>query len=219
MINIRRAAAVAGVATLLLVPATAAAAAPSDQDTAYLRAAHQSNLAEIATGRLAQQKAESDEVKELGERWVADHTRLDAALTQTAEALDVELPEAPNAEQQALARRYEAASGSAFDKLWIPTQMDAHMKAMQLGQREIADGSDARAKKVAQDAAPVVASHHELLEDAASELGVPSSIGAGTGGQAAGSNTSAALGLGALGLLLVGAALFLLRRRSAVTAR
>jgi putative membrane protein len=72
---------------------------------------------------------------------------------------------------------------------------------------------------VAQDAAPVVASHHELLEDAASELGVPSSIGTGTGGQAAGSNTPAALGLGALGLLLVGAALFLLRRRTAVTAR
>jgi putative membrane protein len=219
MINIRRAAAVAGVATLLLVPATAAAAAPSDQDTAYLKAAHQSNLAEIATGRLAQQKAESDEVKELGERWVADHTKLDAALTRTAEALEVELPDAPNAEQRALARRYEAASGSAFDKLWIPTQMDAHMKAMQLGQREIADGSDAQAKKVAQDAAPVVASHHELLEDAASELGVPSSIGTGTGGQAAGSNTPAALGLGALGLLLVGAALFLLRRRTAVTAR
>jgi putative membrane protein len=219
MITIRRAAAVAGVAALLLLPATAAAAAPSDQDRAYLVAAHQSNLAEIATGKLAQQKAASDAVKDLGERWVADHTKLDTAVTQTAEALGVDLPDAPNAEQQALAARYEAASGSAFDKLWIPTQMDAHMKAMQAGQKEIADGSDAQAKKTAQDAAPVVASHHELLEDAASEVGVPDSIGTGTGGQAATSNVPAAAGLGVLGLLLVGAALFLLRRRSAVSAR
>jgi putative membrane protein len=215
---LRRAAAVFGVAALFLLPATAASAAPSDQDSAYLQAAHQSNLAEIATGNLAQDKAESQEVKDLGARWVEDHTKLDTALTQTAETLGVELPDAPNAEQRALAARYEAASGSEFDKLWIPTQMDAHMKAMQLGQTEISRGSDAQAKKVAQDAAPVVASHHELLEDAASAIGVPTSINTGTGGQAA-SDMPAVLSFGALGLLLVGAALFLLRRRSVSTSR
>ena len=216
---LRRVAAVAGVATLLLIPATAATAAPSDQDTAYLQAAHQSNLAEIASGNLAQEKGQSQQVKDLGARWVEDHPRLDTAVRDTAEALGVDLPDAPNAEQRALARRYEAASGSEFDALWIPTQMDSHMKSMRLGETEIAEGSDAQAKKVAQDAAPVIASHHDLLRDAASELGVPSSIGTGTGGQAAQSNLAPALGLGALGLFLVGAALFLLRRRSAVAPR
>jgi putative membrane protein len=150
---------------------------------------------------------------------VEDHTTLDTAVRDTAEALGVDLPDAPNAEQQALARRYEAASGSAFDALWIPTQMDSHMKSMRLGQTQLARGSDAQAKKVAQDAAPVVAAHHELLEEAASELGVPSSIATGTGGQAAGSNVPTAIGFGALGLLLVGAALFLLRRRPAAVPR
>src|SRR3712207_4098106 len=120
----KRLAAVAGVATLMLVPATAASAAPSEQDTTYMQAAHQSNLAEIATGRLAQQKAASQEVKGLGARWVEDHTRLDSALQDAAAALNVDLPDAPNAEQRALARRYEAASGEQFDALWIPTQMD-----------------------------------------------------------------------------------------------
>lgn len=216
---IRRTVAVAGVAALLLLPATAAAAAPSDQDTTFLKAAHQSNLAEIATGKLAQQKAASKQVKDLGARWVADHTKLDATLTDTAEALGVDLPDAPNAEQRALARRYQAASGSDFDALWIPTQMDAHMKAMRLGDQEVAKGSDAQAKKVAQSSAPVVAAHHGLLEDAASDLGVPSSIGTGTGGQAATSNAPAAIGFGALGLLLVAAALVLLRRRSPAATR
>ncbi|GAA3351994.1 hypothetical protein GCM10020358_84160 [Amorphoplanes nipponensis] len=216
---LRRAAAVAGVATVLLLPATAATAAPSDQDTAFLRAAHQSNLAEIATGRLAQQQAGSDRVKELGARWVADHTKLDTALRDTAGTLGVDLPDAPNAEQRALARRYQAASGAAFDKLWVPTQMDAHMKAMQLGEKELAQGGDAQAKKVAQDAAPVVAAHHDLLDDAARELGVPARIDTGTGGQAARSSVPSALGFGALGLLLLGAALVLLRRRTAVASR
>ena len=216
---LRNAAAIFGAAALFVLPATAASAAPSGQDSTYLTAAHQSNLAEIATGNLAQQKAESQEVKDLGARWVKDHTTLDSALQDTAEALGVDLPSAPNAEQKALAARYEAASTSEFDALWIPTQMDAHMKAMQLGQTEVSRGSDAQAKKAAQDAAPVVASHHELLTDAANALGVPSTINTGTGGQAAASELPSAVGFGALGLLLVGGAFLVLRRRSTSAAR
>jgi putative membrane protein len=202
---------------LLLVPGTASAA-PSGQDTTYLKAAHQSNLAEIAGGKLAEQKADSQQVKDLGARFVTDHTKLDAALKQTASSLGVSLPSAPNTQQQALAARYKAASGRQFDTLFISTQMDAHMAAMKLGQTEIANGSDATVKKAAQNAAPVIASHHRALEAAARDLGVPSSINTGTGGLAAHDGTgTVATGLITLGALLtVGAALLLRRRRVTV---
>ena len=213
---LRRIAVTAGALALVLAPATAASAAPSEQDTTYLRAAHQSNLAEIAGGRIAQQKGASQAVKDVGARFVEDHTRLDAALRETAAALDVDLPSAPNPEQRALAARYEAASGSEFDALYLATQMDAHMKAMRLGETELARGNDAQAKKVAQDAAPVIASHHELLTDTAADLGVPTSIDTGTGGLAGRDSTGAA-GLATVGLLLVSAALVLLRRRPRAT--
>jgi putative membrane protein len=205
-------------AGLLLIPSTAASAAPSGQDTSYLKAAHQSNLAEIAGGRIAEQKATSGQVKDLAARFVADHTKLDAALRKTAAALDVTLPTAPNAEQQAVAARYRAASGEQFDALFVSTQMTAHMKAMALGQAEVADGTDAQAKKAATDAAPVVASHHSALEAAARDLGVPDSIDTGTGGQAAHRTIrSSALALSGLGLvLIVGAVLVLRRRRNAL---
>ena len=213
--SMRRLTVIAAAAGVLLIPGTAASAAPSDQDTAYLRAAHQSNLTEIAGGRLAQQKGASQEVKDLGARFVADHTKLDATLTDTAESLGVDLPSEPNQEQQALAARYQAASGDDFDALFVSTQMDAHMKAMALGRTEIADGSDAQAKKVAQNAAPVVEAHHDLLDAAASELGVPSTVDTGTGGTAdRGGISTGAASLAALGLLLLVAGAMLLRRRT-----
>jgi len=216
---IRRAVVALGFAGLLLVPATAAHAAPSDQDVTYLKAAHQSNLAEIAGGRIAQQKGNSQQVKDLGARFVADHTKLDAALRQTASALDVDLPSAPNAQQRAVAAKYRATSGSAFDALFVSTQMDSHMAAMNLGQKEISQGGDAQAKKVAQSAAPVIASHHSALEDAARSLGVPDRIGTGTGGQAAHHMfSSSVLSLFAVGVLLLVAAGVLLSRRRAVRA-
>jgi putative membrane protein len=217
---IRRLAITLGVIGLFLAPGTAAVAAPSEQDIRYLRAAHQSNLAEIAGGEIAQEKGRSRQVKDLGARFVADHTRLDDALTEVAQDLGVSLPELPNAEQRALAERYRAASRDDFDALFVATQMDSHMKAMRLGRTEIAQGSDDRAQRLARDAAPVIAAHHDALRDAARALGVPTSIGTGTGGQAAERGIGAAAGgLIAAGLLLVTAAAFLLRRRAAAAGR
>lgn len=213
--SIKRVAAAIGAAALLLLQPTAAQAAPNRQDTAFLQAAHQSNLAEIAGGRIAQEKGVSQDVKDLGARFVEDHTKLDAAVQQAAEALGVDLPERPNSKQRAIAERYEATSGEAFDSLFISTQMESHMAAMSAGRAEIARGSDAQAKKVAQDAAPVIASHHEALDEAARELGIPGMIGTGTGGQAESSTlTAPVVGLVGGGLVLTVMAVFLLRRRT-----
>ncbi|GAA3276868.1 DUF4142 domain-containing protein [Dactylosporangium vinaceum] len=209
----RRTIAVLGTVGLFVLAAAPAQAAPSQQDSTFLVAAHQANLAEIAAGNLAQQKGQSQQVKDLGSKFVADHTQLDAATSQTAQALGVALPGSPNSEQQALAARYQAANGTDFDALFIATQMDAHMKAAANGQREISSGSDAQAKKAAQDAAPVINSHHDLLRSAASALGLPAEVDTGNGGAAAANQHAGTV----LALLLLGAVaavtgLFLLRR-------
>ncbi|MEU4221117.1 DUF4142 domain-containing protein [Actinoplanes sp. NPDC026623] len=168
---VRRTAFTLGAAILLMLPTPAALAAASDHDAAFLRAAHQGNLAEIAGGRIAQQKAVSSLVKGLAARFVADHTQMDAGLRDTAARLGVDLPAAPAPEQQALADRYQAASAAEFDALYVATQLDAHAQAMRLGQTELANGSDPRAEQVAEQAAPIIASHHEALRVASETLG------------------------------------------------
>lgn len=173
---IRRFGIVLGLAVAALMPGVAAharpAAVPSAQDTQFLQAAHQSSLAEIAAGQLAQNKGISQQVKDLGTRFVADHTKLDQGLQATASTLGVSLPSTPNPTQQSVQAQLEAASGSQFDAQFITTQLEAHTLAMQLGETELAQGSDPAAKQVAQDAAPVIAAHHQALEQAAQDLGV-----------------------------------------------
>ena len=88
------------------------------------------------------------------------------------------------------------------------------MQAMAAGQAEIDNGSNAQVKTDAKNAAPIVAAHHTLLDAAARALGIPSSIGTGTGGQAATRLlTTPVLTLLAIGLMLVLAAGLLLSRR------
>lgn len=145
---------------------------PSAQDSRFLQQAHQTNLAEIAAGRLAQQKGNSQTVKNLGAKFVTDHTRLDHALQQVAQSLSVSLPSAPTSDQQAVANRLKTLSGAQFDNLFVTSQFAGHTQAMQAGQTEIAKGSDPRAIKVASDSAPVIESHHQALLAAAKQLGI-----------------------------------------------
>jgi len=194
----------------------AAAAAPSTQDSDYLRAAHQAHLAEIAAGGLAARKGGSARLRELGERLVTDHTRLDRELGEVSTALALELPDGPTADQRALAVELEGASGLDFDSLFVSTQMDAHAKALSLGEKELADGSDPAVKQVARNAAPVIRAHHQALMDVGRGAGVPVEVDTGSGGLVAPRSYQPwVVGLAAVGLLALTAS-WLLRRRGRV---
>lgn len=191
-------------------------AAPNAQDRAFLVAAHQSNLTEIAAGKAAQQKATTDVVRQHGELFIRDHTRLDASLQQVAKTLGVTLPTTPNAAQRATLASVSAKSGSAFDSAWLTSQLAGHKAAKADGAKELASGSDASVVGLDKTAAPVVQMHLTMLEQA---TGTPTGVNAGTGGQAAtapgGIRTSWVL-IG-LGLVAAAGSLTLMRPRRPTT--
>lgn len=83
----------------MLLGATPALAAPSDQDEAWMVAAHQSNLAEIAAGTAAQENGVSDHVREMGAMLIADHQALDADLSAAAQQFGVQRRTCPRLAQ------------------------------------------------------------------------------------------------------------------------
>src|SRR5699024_7004013 len=129
-----------GAAVLAVSPA---AAEPSEQDEAWMVAAHQSNLAEIAAGTTAQEQATTDAVREMGATLIADHEALDADLVALAEELGVDLPDQPSPEQEAALTEVREQQGEAFDTAWIASQIEGHRMSLAAGQEEIANGSDA----------------------------------------------------------------------------
>lgn len=195
--------------------ASTSTAAPNAQDRAWLVAAHQSNLTEIAAGKAAQAKATTQVVKEHGELFIRDHTRLDANLTRVAQQLNVDLPSTPNAKQQSTLASVSAKSGAAFDAAWLTSQVAGHREAKAAGAKELAAGGDATVKNLASAAAPVVQSHLSMLETATGQS--PSGANAGTGGQAATEPGGMRLGWTFMGLALIAGAgaLALVRPRRA----
>ncbi|MCX4470924.1 DUF4142 domain-containing protein [Micromonospora sp. NBC_01655] len=175
MLGLKRLGLLATLVVVGLAPATAAQAAaqPSTQDTQYLQALHQVNLTEIETGNLAQQKGQNQQVKDLGAQFVTDHTQLDQTVQSTAQQLNVQLPNAPNADQQQVVDRLKNLSGAEFDKAWVTAELAGHVQAIQATQTEISQGSEQSVVQLAQNALPVLQAHYDALVALAQTLGVP----------------------------------------------
>ncbi|MFS0700662.1 DUF4142 domain-containing protein [Cellulomonas sp. 179-A 4D5 NHS] len=200
----------------LALAAGPAAAAPNAQDQEFLVGAHQGNLAEIAAGQAALAQATSPQVKEMGQMLVTDHQTLDGQLVPVAQQLGVTLPDAPSASQAAALARVQSLSGAEFDKAWVALQIESHRATLALGEKELAGGAEPSVQALATASAPVVQHHLDMALAAAGALGVPTSVPAGSGGDAAGSTQGIGLAVAGAGLLVLTAtALVAVRRRHA----
>jgi putative membrane protein len=198
--------ALAGAAVLAVVAGAGVAAAVrgttlSTQDTTFLTTAHQTDLVGIDAGRLAGQRAADPVVRRLATEMAADHSRFDSDVRTVAQRLDVPLPARPDATQQAELATVARQSGAGFDSAWLRLQIVAHDQALAAGQAELAEGSNAEVKALAQRAVPLLRTHLLAFEQA---LGASAADGvnAGDGGQAA----SPPSGSGTVGWTLLGVA-------------
>lgn len=160
-------------AMLFVLPVTAYAAPPktSSQDRSWLVAAHQNNLAEIQSGNLAAQSGHSQAVRSAGQMLASDHRSLDAKLKPVARQLGVKLPDHPNMQQRNEMKTFKSLSGMQFDKTWAHDEADGHVKAIEMTESEIHNGSVPQVKQLAQAALPVLKKHLRTLHSDSAKLG------------------------------------------------
>jgi putative membrane protein len=100
----------------------------------YVELAGGSDLYEIESARLALEKAQRSEVRELAQMILNDHERSTRELTSAARQAQPALTVSPqmNTEQQANIQALRSANGAAFDQAWLDQQVQAHEKALTL---------------------------------------------------------------------------------------
>lgn len=142
----------------------AMAAAPmTGQDFANTVAA--SDAYEIAAGKLAQQKATTEELKDFGEQMVEDHTDSTAKLKAAAgRASPAITPVAMMTdEQQANLRTLQSATGTAFDSAYKSQQVAAHEKALNALRAYAGSGDVAPLRDFAREAQSMVSQHYDKI--------------------------------------------------------
>ncbi len=139
--------------------AKSAKAAQGGSDAVFVRQAAEGGLAEVELGKLATQKATSDDVKKFGQRMVDDHSKANDQLKDVASKKNITLPADLSAKDKATRSRLEKLSGAAFDRAYMADMVRDHTKDVAEFQREAKSGKDADVKGFASATLPTLESH------------------------------------------------------------
>lgn len=110
-------------------------------DTQFVTAAAQGNMAEVALGKLATEKAQSDDVKKFGQMMVDDHSKAQEDLEGVASKNNWNVPKEVNVQQKAEQQRLEKLSGAAFDRAYVQMMVKDHTKDVAEFKKEAASSS------------------------------------------------------------------------------
>lgn len=143
-----------------------AAAMPANgQEYASMAAA--SDMYEIESAQLAMEKTQNAQIRELAQMIVNDHQAATAALRTAASQAQPAITVTPqlNADQQAQMDALRAASGDAFDRLYLQQQVQAHEKALAMLRAYAQNGDVAQLREHASNTAAPVEKHLERARD------------------------------------------------------
>ena len=166
----------------ILLAASAVAIAASPDRGFYMKAAAV-GMAEVETGKLAQQKGSTEAVRSFGAKMVQDHTAANEKLMALAASKQVKLPKGMDFKHKIMHKSLGTKSGADFDKAYIKGQIADHKATIELFEREIASGKDADAKAFAAASLPVVKSHMAMLQTMTGASAGGANMGGHTGSQ------------------------------------
>ncbi len=113
------------IVAMLLTSSVYAAEKPS---SSFLKKAIEGNFAEIEMGKLAQEKGQSEGVKQFGQMLTNDHSAANEKALDAAKSMDVTAPDGPNAKQKTDYDKISKLSGSRFDGQFAKHMVMDHQK-------------------------------------------------------------------------------------------
>jgi putative membrane protein len=126
--------------------------------------AAQDSLAEIRLGQVAQRQAGSDDVRQLGQRLIADHTRASETLRPLAAQGGVMLSQALDPQHQAAEQELSRLSGQAFDVAYLEHMIGDHARAIAMFERMAATAGDPALRAWAEQQLPVLRQHQAATQ-------------------------------------------------------
>jgi putative membrane protein len=150
-------------------PSPAARAATAQKlnktDQNFLGKAIQGDLSEVNMGKLAQEKGQSEEVKQFGKMLEQDHSAHLQKAEQTAEKLGVNAPTEPDAKSKATRDKLSTMSGAKFDKQFAKAMISDHKRDIAAYKRQ--SKSKGPLADFATETLPTLQEHLETAESLA----------------------------------------------------
>jgi putative membrane protein len=160
--------------------ATSGNATTSQQfsDQAFVAKALAGGDAEVQLGQLAQQKSQSNDVKQFAQKMVSDHSQMgDKWFKPVAQKIGASVPKGPDKKDKKLIAKLQTLSGQDFDNQYIQAMLKDHKQDLKDFQEEAQATQDPNLKQVAQQGATIIQQHLQLIQQVAKNHNVTESEG------------------------------------------
>ncbi|MFI6444140.1 DUF4142 domain-containing protein [Kitasatospora sp. NPDC050543] len=134
-------------------------------DRDFVKRVRLAGLWEIPAGRMAIARGTTPEVKVAGQHLVQGHMDLDKATLDTAQALDLNVPSEPSAQQKAWLKQLDGAQGAQFDELFANILRSAHGQVFAVVAQVRASTQNSTVRDLATQANATVLDHITVLEN------------------------------------------------------
>lgn len=137
-------------------------------ERAFVSKAMQGDNTEVQLGQLAQQKSQSQDVKQLAQKLVSDHSQMNQKwFDPEAKQLGVSESNKPSKKDKKMMEKLQGLSGSEFDTQYLTMMYKDHQKDLKDYQDEANSTQDPNVKQLAQQGSKVIAQHLQLIEQVA----------------------------------------------------
>jgi putative membrane protein len=143
-------------------------------DQSFVTDAMQGNMAEVQLAQLAQQKSQSQDVKQYAQKMANDHTQMNEKwFAPVARQMNVSEPKGPSKKDKKLMARLETLNGDEFDKEYITAMLRDHQEDLKKFKQEADASQDPVLKQIAQQGSTVISNHLLLAEQVAKAHNIP----------------------------------------------
>ena len=158
-------------------PGAAPEAAQTGQnfgDQAFVSKALQGGVAEVQLGQLAQQKSQSNDVKQFAQKMVSDHSQMgEKWFKPVAKQMGVSEPKGPSKKDKKLIEKLQGLSGQQFDTEYIQAMVKDHQEDLKDFKNEAQMAQDPNVKQIAQQGSTIIQQHLQLIQQIAQAHNVP----------------------------------------------
>src|SRR4051812_15022206 len=152
----------------------------SAADAKGIREMAEANMAEVEAGKVAVQKAKSEEVKKFAQHMVDEHGKMLQEVQSMAQSKGVDLPKEPKTKHKAAMKKLEGADGDKFDQAYMDQMVKDHRQTAKDVGKIAKSSKDPELKAAAQKALPDIQEHLKMAQQIAGKSG-GSSRGASSG--------------------------------------
>lgn len=168
-----------GAAAVAAITPTSQKLSKADQD--LMNEVAMGGMMQLEMSRVAVDKAQDPQVKQLAQAEVEEQTGLSDKLKEIAQAKGVTLPSAPDAKSRAMLTEMQSASGADFDRQYVrESGVKGHEKLDKVMSKVEAKATDANMKALASAAHPLVKTHLQAAQTLLNSMGNGNGMNSGT---------------------------------------